>query len=142
MWKLITFKDDNTTQFRTSEDIFEVAAVKFEASVDGPEGTSLREDITQFCTLACAKQALTRLCEVKGKTLQISLPARSYISLIEISSDIVVYRYTSTKFVKYLRAKVNHLEKCTALDGSLTVVRGLAKDGLMEDGQESLLKRK
>lgn len=34
-----------------------------------------------------------------------------------------------------------HLEASTAFDASRTMTRNLAKDGLMDDGQESLLKR-
>jgi hypothetical protein len=59
---------------------------------------------------------------------------------LDISADIVVYRFSPTKTNEYLRTKVAHLETCAALE-SRTIVRELAKDGLMEDGQEDLLRR-
>lgn len=40
-----------------------------------------------------------------------------------------------------MRAKVARLEKSIALDASRTMIRSLAKDGLMEDGREDLLRR-
>jgi hypothetical protein len=61
--------------------------------------------------------------------------------LTEISSEIVVYRYSQRKFVDYLRAKVAHLQNSLAFDGSQTLTRNLAKEGLMEDGKEELLTR-
>ena len=51
-----------------------------------------------------------------------------------------MYRFSPTKLNGYLRKKIAHLETCAALD-SRTVVRELAKDGLMEDGREDLLHR-
>ena len=52
----------------------------------------------------------------------------------------MVYRFSPTKLNEYLRRKIAHLETCAALE-SRTIVRELAKDGLMEDGQEELLHR-
>jgi len=63
------------------------------------------------------------------------------LTLTEFSSEIVVYRYSQKKFIDYLRAKVAHLQKCSAFDESQTMTRSLAKEGLMEDGKEELLKR-
>jgi hypothetical protein len=59
---------------------------------------------------------------------------------LDISADIVVYRFSPTKLNEYLRKKIAHLVTCSALD-SRTIVRELAKDGLMEDGREDLLHR-
>lgn len=59
---------------------------------------------------------------------------------LDISADIVVYRFSPSKSNEYLRKKVAHLETCTAFE-SRTIVRELAKDGLMEDGREDLLHR-
>ena len=41
----------------------------------------------------------------------------------------------------YMRAKVSRLEKSGAFDASRTMIRSLAKEGLMEDGREDLLQR-
>ena len=65
-----------------------------------------------------------------------------YLNLfyLDISADIVVYRFSPTKLNEYLRKKIAHLETCVTLE-SRTIVRELAKDGLMDDGREDLLHR-
>jgi hypothetical protein len=40
-----------------------------------------------------------------------------------------------------MRKKVAHISGSKALEDSRTITRNLAKDGLMEDGQEELLAR-
>jgi len=51
----------------------------------------------------------------------------------------VVYRFSPSKVIEYLRIKVARLATPEAFEGSRTLVRGLAKDGLTEDGKEDLL---
>ena len=41
--------------------------------------------------------------------------------------------------MEYLRAKVTRLATAEVFEGSRTLLRNLAKDGLMEDGKENLL---
>jgi ribonuclease H2 subunit B len=60
----------------------------------------------------------------------------------EITADIVVYRLSLQKIVEYLRLKVARLATPEVVEVSRTLTRGLAKDGLMEDGKESLLESK
>lgn len=62
--------------------------------------------------------------------------------ILEITEDIVVYRYTPSKLVEYLKAKVARLASPETFEKSRTLIRNLAKEGLMEDGKESLLKSK
>ena len=62
------------------------------------------------------------------------------IFYLDISADIVVYRFSPSKVNEYLCRKVAHLETCAAFE-SRTIVRELAKDGLMEDGREDILHR-
>jgi len=45
------------------------------------------------------------------------------------------------KLVEYLRVKVARLATPEVFEVSRTLIRGLAKDGLMEDGKEDLLPR-
>jgi ribonuclease H2 subunit B len=45
------------------------------------------------------------------------------------------------KVVEYLRVKVARLATPEVFEVSRTLIRGLAKDGLMEDGKEDLLPR-
>jgi ribonuclease H2 subunit B len=115
--------DGSTSQFRTTDDLIDVAAKHLSCSSDSENSPALQQDITEFFSLTCTKEALTSLCEMK-----------------EFSSEIVVYRYSQKKFVDYLRAKVAHLQKCPSFDESQTLTRNLAKEGLMEDGKEELLK--
>lgn len=53
-----------------------------------------------------------------------------------------MYRYSQAKVNEYMRKKVAHLSGSKALEESRTITRNLAKEGLMEDGQEELLARK
>jgi ribonuclease H2 subunit B len=58
---------------------------------------------------------------------------------LEITEDITVYRFSPQKVVEYLRVKVERLSTPKTIEVSRTLVRNLAKDGLMEDGKENLL---
>jgi len=66
-----------------------------------------------------------------------SLPANT-----EITEDITVYRYSQERALRYLRSKVLRLSEPKLLEISRSITRDLAKDGLMEDGNEELLKGK
>ena len=111
---------------------------------DNPEASTeiLRDDIIQFCSLECTRKALANLCEVKGDIHSNTVFRGIVIVLLDFSTDIVVYRYSSTKLIEYLQAKVARLGSSSAFDTSRTLIRNLAKDGLMDDGQENLLKGK
>lgn len=52
-----------------------------------------------------------------------------------------MYRYSETKLLEYMRKKATRLAEPRVNELSKTVVRSLAKDGLMEDGKEELLQR-
>jgi len=54
---------------------------------------------------------------------------------------LAAYRYSETKTLTYLQGKVARLSKAHVSELSRTLVRNLAKDGLMEDGKEDLLER-
>ena len=58
---------------------------------------------------------------------------------LEITPEISVYRFSKQILVDYLKKKVARLVAANDFCESLTVVRLLAKDGLMEDGKEALL---
>ncbi|KAE9411259.1 hypothetical protein BT96DRAFT_952373 [Gymnopus androsaceus JB14] len=116
-------KDGSLGQFRTSDDIFEEAASKLEQkSSKDPSELILSTDVATFTSLDCCKDALPRICDVQ-----------------ELPPDIAVYRFSPTKLVEYLRVKVQNLIKSGVIDSSRILVRSLAKDGLMEDGNEKLL---
>lgn len=50
-----------------------------------------------------------------------------------------MFRYSTEKALKYLKTKVARLAKPKVTERSRTIVRNLAKDGLMDDGKEDLL---
>ncbi|KAF4620586.1 hypothetical protein D9613_000415 [Agrocybe pediades] len=104
-------------QFRPADDLLDEAAKRLAGSDE-----TQAQDLSDFCALKCSHKALPRICDFK-----------------EISSDITVYRYSLSKTLEYMRSKVAHLQKSTALENSLTITRILAKDGLMEDGKDELL---
>ncbi|KAI0081258.1 hypothetical protein K474DRAFT_1635966 [Panus rudis PR-1116 ss-1] len=122
--------DGSLGNFRPLEDMLEDASRIFmrrhqseRATAKGDNDVQLTmKDITEFCAFDCVLSAAKRICETK-----------------DITEDIVVYRYSPERVVKYLKNKVSRVANPTLLDGSRTIVRSLAKDGLMEDGKESLL---
>ncbi|KAJ7497514.1 ribonuclease H2, subunit B [Mycena latifolia] len=114
--------------FRPADEIFEDAAVNLEQSSTSTAGKDIslivsKDDVLQFTSLECCKSALNRVCDVK-----------------EITEDITVYRFSPEKVVQYLRVKVQRLSNPETFEVSRTLIRNLAKDGLMEDGKENLLK--
>ena len=44
--------------------------------------------------------------------------------------------------MEYLQAKVSRLSKAAVAEKSRTIIRSLAKDGMMDDGKEDLLERR
>ncbi|KAJ7595035.1 ribonuclease H2, subunit B [Mycena floridula] len=110
--------------FRQADEMLEDAAKKIVQQSETDPSTQLTlHDITKFTLLDCSVKALGRICDVK-----------------EITDDIVVYRFSQSKAVEYLRRKVERLATPELFESSRTLVRNLAKDGLMEDGKEDLLK--
>ena len=58
----------------------------------------------------------------------------------EIAPDLIVYRYSHEKLIAYLKKKAARLSESGDFDKSRTLERQLAKDGLLDDGKEELLK--
>ncbi|KDQ57843.1 hypothetical protein JAAARDRAFT_130393 [Jaapia argillacea MUCL 33604] len=113
--------------FRPMEDIFDDATQKVvgeaqSATLKDPSMALSLSDLERLTSLNCMKDAMKRICEYK-----------------EVTPEIIVYRYSPTKLVEYLRTKVTRLSKPEVFEGSKTLLRGLAKEGLMEDGKEGLL---
>jgi ribonuclease H2 subunit B len=59
----------------------------------------------------------------------------------DVTTELTVYRFSEDKVIEYLQAKVSRLSKDTATEKSRTIIRNLAKDGMMDDGKEDLLER-
>ncbi|RDX55099.1 hypothetical protein OH76DRAFT_1397456 [Lentinus brumalis] len=113
--------------FRPPEDLIEDAASKLASSTasggndSGPVISS--EDILALSNLECVQAAMRRVCEYK-----------------DITPEITVYRYSPERVQSYLRSKVARLSHPDVSEFSRTLTRSLAKDGLLEDGKEELLK--
>lgn len=58
----------------------------------------------------------------------------------DIASDFVVFRYSHSRMLDYLVKKANRLADGNFIKNSRTLERELAKDGLMDDGKEELLR--
>ncbi|KAJ7772589.1 ribonuclease H2, subunit B [Mycena maculata] len=113
--------------FRPEDEIFEDAAANLEQTSTAAAGKDAsliisKEDVIEFTSMECCESALKRVCDVK-----------------EITEDITVYRFSPEKVVAYLRVKVERLSTPENAEISRTMVRNLARDGLMEDGKEILL---
>ncbi|KAJ7602260.1 ribonuclease H2, subunit B [Roridomyces roridus] len=114
--------------FRPEDEIFEDAAANLEetstaSAAQDPSLLVSKDDVMRFTSLRCCQPALKRICDVK-----------------EITEEITVYRFSPEKTVAYLRTKVERLSTPETTELSRTLIRNLAKDGLMEDGREELLK--
>jgi len=118
------YKEGAPANFRPLDDILDDAAtVLTQDRKNVPPDLQLsRHDLVKFASMKCVATAMKHLCEVK-----------------EITPEISVYRFSMQILVHYLRKKVTRLVSANAFRESLTVVRLLAKDGLMEDGKETLL---
>ncbi|RPD59858.1 hypothetical protein L227DRAFT_653766 [Lentinus tigrinus ALCF2SS1-6] len=117
---------DGPGNFRPLEDIIEEAANKLASSPTttpkSADSMISSEDIMFLSNLACIQAAMRRVCEYK-----------------EITPEIMVYRYSSERVQSYLRTKVARLSHQDVCEISRTMTRGLAKDGLLEDGKDELL---
>ncbi|KAL4074167.1 ribonuclease H2, subunit B [Scleroderma citrinum] len=113
--------------FRPADDIFEQAATQLAEGTQAPasQDPSLAittEDIMRFGALECTRNAMKRVCEVK-----------------EITAEIIVFRYSQKKLIDQLEEKVRALARPQIAEMSRCLIRGLAKDALMEDKHEDLL---
>ncbi|KAI0706844.1 ribonuclease H2, subunit B [Cerioporus squamosus] len=113
--------------FRPLEDLIEDAAYKLASSATSGENASgstmPSQDVLFLSSLGCVQAAMRRVCEYK-----------------EITPEITVYRYSPERVQAYLRTKVARLSHQDVSEISRTLTRSLAKDGLLEDGKEELLK--
>ncbi|OSD06871.1 hypothetical protein PYCCODRAFT_1403688 [Trametes coccinea BRFM310] len=112
-----------TANFRPADDVLEEVASKISqnsASVgDEPIPSG---DVQHLSSLRCVQAAMRRVCEVK-----------------DITPEITVFRYSPEKALGYLQSKVSRLSDRSISELSRTINRNFAKDGLFEDGKETLL---
>ncbi|KAL5507343.1 hypothetical protein ACEPAH_6799 [Sanghuangporus vaninii] len=112
--------DGSLGNFRTLDDILEGASANL-AKDENVEGLN-PGDILELGRLPCVQEGMRRICDTK-----------------EIAFDLVVFRYSHSKFLEYLIKKANRLGKGSTVPESRTLERELAKDDLMDDGKEELL---
>ncbi|CCM01488.1 uncharacterized protein FIBRA_03542 [Fibroporia radiculosa] len=115
---------ESAENFRPAEDLLEDATIRTFGSWDTNKlhDQSMMHGIHALITFTGTHQAMRRICEVK-----------------EVTADITVFRYSPRKVLDYLRTKVARLAKPDICEKSRTLVRIMAKDGIMEDGKEHLL---
>lgn len=135
-------EDGYEHHFRPADDIFEDAALKIEERCGRHDDTSYdvnAQDILQLASLPCIKDALRRVCDMKGELVPDQLPGPLLTPSTEVTSEIKVYRFSESKALEYLRKKVIYLSSPSTVEGSKTLLRNLVKDGLFDDGNEKLL---
>lgn len=120
-------RDSSKGNFRPMQDIIEeVSATIADASQkDAQKDPSLNvsaDDIISFMSLDFVQSSMKRVCDVKV-----------------ITDEITVYRYSHDVVLENLKSKVERLSHPRVAEMSRTLVRSLAKDGLMDDGKEELL---
>lgn len=120
-------RDGSKGNFRPMQDIIEeVSATIADASEkDAQKDPSLNvsaDDIISFMSLDFIQSSMKRVCDVKV-----------------ITDEITVYRYSHDVVLENLKGKVERLSHPRVAEMSRTLVRSLAKDGLMDDGKEELL---
>jgi len=109
------------------DDIFDEAVPKIVQSVNGRTSSGdappiSPEDMLSLTRYDCIINGLNRICDFQN-----------------ITPELMVYRYSEDKVMEYLQAKISRLSKHAVAEKSRTIIRGLAKDGLMDDGKEDLL---
>ncbi|KLO16903.1 hypothetical protein SCHPADRAFT_913867 [Schizopora paradoxa] len=122
------FPSGTATSFRTLEDIFEQAATKLREtteSPDAPDGSSQvsDRDLHTLSLLRCVEKAMRKICDFK-----------------DVTPEISVFRFSKEKYAAYLVKKARRLGESEVILKCETLVRGLAKNGLMDDNKEDLLK--
>lgn len=122
-----TVSEGGQANYRPADDIFEEAAMKLaEASHSSgsqdPSFIVAPDDIMTFGALDCTVQAMRRICDTK-----------------EITAEITVFRYSQERLLGQLTEKVAALATPRITEISRSLIRGLARNGLMEDEHEELL---
>lgn len=120
-------RDGSVGNFRPMQDIIEEvsAAIADTPEKDAQNDPSLKvsaDDIISFLSLDFVQSSIKRVCDVKV-----------------ITDEITVYRYSHDVVLENLKGKVGRLSDPRVAEMSRTLIRSLAKDGLMDDGKEELL---
>lgn len=120
-------RDGSKGNFRPVQDIMEevsttIADASEKIAQKDPSLNVSADDIISFLSLDFVQSSIKRVCDVKA-----------------ITDEITVYRYSHDVVLENLKSKVGRLSDPRVAEISRTLVRSLAKDGLMDDGKEELL---
>lgn len=120
-------RDGSVGNFRPMQDIIEEVSANIAdtSEKDAQQDPSLKvsaDDIISFLSLDFVQSSIKRVCDVKV-----------------ITDEITVYRYSHDIVLENLKGKVRSLSNPRVAEMSRTLIRSLAKDGLMDDGKEELL---
>lgn len=120
-------RDGSVGNFRPMQDIIEEVSANIAdtSEKDAQQDPSLKvsaDDIISFLSLDFVQSSIKRVCDVKV-----------------ITDEITVYRYSHDIVLENLKGKVRRLSNPRVAEMSRTLIRSLAKDGLMDDGKEELL---
>ena len=61
------------------------------------------------------------------------------MACLDITDDLVVFRYSEEKLLGYLSKKAERISRTGIIDQTRTLERELQKDGLFDNGKETLL---
>jgi ribonuclease H2 subunit B len=102
-----------------------------------------QEDLLFLTKCDCVVSALKRICDSQSaRRSPRNERLSSHDTYTDINTELTVYRYSEDKVMEYLQAKVSRLSKDVVSEKSRTIIRNLAKDGIMDDGKEDLLGRR
>jgi len=138
--------DGSAGLFQPLDDILDEALPKINGRTSDDAFPPISQEDMLFLTRCdCVVNALKRICDFQSAPVRNPLSSGDLSSrdrYADITSELTVYRYSEDKVIEYLQAKVSRLSKHAVAEKSRTIIRNLAKDGLMDDGKEDLLKRR
>ncbi|KAJ7902042.1 Ydr279p protein family-domain-containing protein [Mycena olivaceomarginata] len=115
--------------FRPADEIFDDAAANLQESSTSAADKDVsliisKDDVLQFTSMECCTSALRRVCDVKGARFVLTFYSGFLPKGLSNTSD----------------PRSSGLSTAETVEVSRTMVRNLARDGLMDDGKEELLK--
>ena len=133
--------DGTIGNFRPAHDIFEDAASRL--SQESKASAIRGQDIVQLTTLDCVRDALKRICDSKGSSvvLRLLLGSSQSFSHKDVTEELTVYRYSHSKLMENISAKVARLSQSNEFAAYPSLQRQLAKDGLLVEGRDDDLRQ-
>lgn len=127
--------------YKPADDLIEEIAAKLESSTVEVKEAHLRisaKDVRAFTSMRCCQEALLKVCDVESGYCALRTSFLFSTVLIDVTKEIVVYRLSHEKTLGYFQGKVDRISKADTMDSSRIITRNLAKEALMDDGNEAL----